>query len=436
MTLIRTVWIAVVGYLSFGPIVAPFPWLGFLGGFVKLIGFMNGGTLLVLHSLMLLAYASLFWLGLVSRESLKTPATISTLATIGIFIPTVLCLLTCSPEWVNPGQATNQGILSVIQRVSQPKGISWAKWITPPQTCPSLDGLENITTIYRRSVPPYGPSSTGGTFLNPVSKIVFDALNEGDGSKTNLRTMFYPVTSHQRGAKKAGMLVFVHGGGWFGGEPDNVPSGCYASMAHEHGWAYAAVEYRLGRSGWSGDVQVKDVKDGIKHLIKTHSKEVDASKVVLVSSSAGGHLALLASFQLNNERANLDNPVVAGVLAVAPSTSVDIGTGKDSIPGWAGSWSEVGATMRLCEGVEECNKRLSPLEHVTSFAPKTILLHGGHDEYYTKIHSRTLAKKLSEHNVSHVHMEPPLMPHCLDVAHNTIPFQMAMHATINLMKSL
>ena len=147
---------------------------------------------------------------------------------------------------------------------------------------------ENVTTIYRRSVPRYGPSSMGDSFLNPVSKVVFYALNEGDGSKQNLRTTFYPVPHHQRGATKAGMVVFIHGGGWFGGVPEAVPGGCYASLAHEQGWAYAAVEYRLGRSGWSGDVQVQDVKDGIKHLIKTHSKDVDASKVVLVSSSAGG----------------------------------------------------------------------------------------------------------------------------------------------------
>ena len=43
----------------------------------------------------------------------------------------------------------------------------------------------------------------------------------------------------------------------------------------------------------------------------------------------------------------------------APSTSIAIGTGQNSIPKWAGAWSEKAATERFCEDRDET---LGPVE--------------------------------------------------------------------------
>ena len=434
MPSLRSVWIFVVGYLSLGPVIAPLPLLGCSGSLLKLVGYMNAGPLFALHTLLLLGYAGLASLKMVSPEKMKTPATMSIASILSIALPTVLSLLTCSPEWID-NVAAQTKLSSPLTNLLQPQGASFAKWTTPVFMCGDLGAYSNETTTYRQSIPPVGPGSLDPTFLNPVTAFVMKGF--GSATQTSLKTVYFPVPDeHKKDDSKPGLVIFVHGGGWWSGDPAAMPSSCHAEFAFSQGWAYAFMEYRLGRNGWSGDVQLQDVKDAIHHILENHGKDVDLRKVVVIGSSAGANLGLSAAYQLNNENANLEEPTIAGIFAVAPSTSVDIGTGKHSIPKWGGAWDEKAATERFCEGVDDCDKRLSPLEHVTKYTPKTVLLHGVSDEYYTPHHSRALVKKLAGNSISHVHLEPPLMPHCLDIAQSCIPYQMGSSALLQLMKSL
>lgn len=427
-----------VGYLSIGPIVAPLPLLGCVGGFLKLIGYMNAGPLFVLHSFLLLGYAGLTSLKLVPPESIRTPATISVACSLSIALPVVVALLTCSPELIS-NVAAQTKVSSPLTNLLHPQGVSFAKWTTPISMCGDLKAYYNETTIFRESIPPVGPSSRDPTFFNPITALLMKGF--GDAEPTSLRTVYFPVPDQHKQKQynsnnKPGLIVFVHGGGWWSGDPFSPPSPCHAEFAFSQGWAYAFMEYRLGRNGWSGDVQLEDVKDGMRHILKKHGEDIDLQKVVVIGSSAGSNLGLAASYQLNNEKANLTDPTIAGIFAAAPSTSVIIGTGKHSIPKWSGSWDEKAATERFCEGVEDCDTRLSPLEHVTKYTPKTILLHGINDEYYTPHHSRALIKKLARSGIAHAHIEPPLMPHCLELAPSCIPYQMSISALQQLMGSL
>lgn len=435
MLSLRVVWIAVILYLSAGPILSPLPLLGCVGGFTKLLGYMSAGPLLVLHGLLFLAYLSAEVLELASRKLLYTPLTISSVATLFIVTPAMLQFMTCSPDWITDIATVKPHTTSMMSLLSPLKGASWATWVTLPSPCKELlDYPNNVTSIFKDSLPAVGPSSLDSPFFNPIASIVFNSF--GDHTQETLKTVYFPATTTDNNNKKPGIMIFVHGGGWWSGMPEAPPGPCIGQFAFSHGWAYAIVEYRLGRSGWSGDVQVEDVKDGIRHILQKHDNDVDTSRVVVIGSSAGANLALSASYQLNNERANLQNPVIQGVVAIAPSTSVKIGTGPRSNPKWSAAWSEAGATRRFCEGVEDCDQRLSPLEQVSKYTPRTILLHGSHDEYYTPLHSRALAQRLAEYHIPHVHMEPPLMPHCLELAENIIPYQMTKYAMRELMESL
>ena len=435
MPSVSSVWTFVVGILSFGPIVAPLPLLGCSGGFLKLSGYMNAGPLFVLHSLFLLGYAGLTSLKLVSHQSIRTPIALSVASVISIALPTVLTLITCSPEWIDT-IAAQTSISSPLTNLLHPQGVSFSKWTSPLSVCGDLGTYTNITTIFKGSLPPKGPVSSESTFFNPAAALVMQGF--GDKAPTTLKTVFFPVPEEYKkeSSLKPGIVIFVHGGAWWSGDPLAPPGPCHADFAFSQGWSYAFIEYRLGRNGWSGDVQLEDVKDGIQHILKVHEEDVDLRKVVVIGSSAGANLGLTASYQLNNEKANIEDPIVSGMLVAAPSTSVKIGTGMQSIPKWRGSWDEKEATQRFCQDVSDCDQKLSPLEHVSKYSPKTVVIHGISDEWYTPHHSRALVRKLARNGIPYVHIEPPLMPHCIDIVQNSLPWQMGMAALTQLMDSL
>ena len=423
-----------MGTFSLGPILAPLPLLGCSGGLLKLVGYMNAGPLFALHSLLLLGCAGLAYLKLISYETIRTPVALSVASLLSIALPTVLSLMTCSPEWIDT-VAAQTTIFSPLTNLIHPQGVYFTKWTSPVSMCDDLETYVNVTTAYKQSLPPKGPGSLDPTFFNPMAALVMQSF--GDAAPTSLNTVFFPVPDeYKKENSKPGIVIFVHGGGWWSGDPTAPPGPCHGAFAFSHGWSYAFMEYRLGRNGWSGDAQLQDVKDGIQHILETHGKDVDLRKVIVIGSSAGANLGLAASYQLNKEKANVEDPVIAGILVAAPSTSVNIGTGKHSNPKWSGSWDEKEATERFCEGVNDCDQRLSPLEHVTKYSPKTIVIHGLSDEWYTPHHSRALVKKLARHGIPYVHIEPPLMPHCLDIAQNSPPWQMGSTALTQLMQSL
>jgi len=388
------------------------------------------------HSMLLLGYGSLVTLKLMSKNSTKTLAAISVTTIGSIVLSAVVALLTCSPEWVKNPIAQTSLSSSLSTNLLHPKGVSFSKWISPASACGELSLYDNETTTYRSSLPPIGPGSRDDSFMNPFTRFIMSGFN--DDEPTRLKAVFFSVPDQYRrnNDRRPGLVIFIHGGGWWTGDPRASPGPCHAEFAFSQGWSYAHIDYRLLRNGWSGDVQLQDVKDGIGHLLDTYATVVDLRKVVVIGSSAGANLGLTASYQLNNEKANLTHPIIAGVLVVAPSTSVTIGTGPNSIPRWAGAWNERAATERFCEGVFDCNKRLSPLEHVTKYTPQTVIIHGVSDEWYAVHHSRALAKKLARNNIPYVYLEPPLMPHCIDLAQNSIPYQMGSSAFKELMQSL
>jgi acetyl esterase/lipase len=91
-----------------------------------------------------------------------------------------------------------------------------------------------------------------------------------------------------RNARPLPVIVWLHGGGWRGGNRLTPPL-----IALQHGYAIAAVEYRLsGRATWPA--QIDDCKNAIRY-VRTHAKEhgLDPNQIVAFGKSAGGHLAAL-----------------------------------------------------------------------------------------------------------------------------------------------
>ena len=88
------------------------------------------------------------------------------------------------------------------------------------------------------------------------------------------------------------LVVWVHGGGWQGGDKALAPAGAQLRQA-TRGYAVASVNYRL--SGVAPHpAQIHDVKAAVRWL-RLHAAEyrVDPSRVGAWGSSAGGHLVAL-----------------------------------------------------------------------------------------------------------------------------------------------
>lgn len=103
---------------------------------------------------------------------------------------------------------------------------------------------------------------------------------------------------HPAGCAIRPVVLWVHGGGWSGGDKGNPDTARKASWLEGLGWTLVAVNYRLsnryGLAEWPD--HGNDVSDAIAFVV-ANSRElsIDASRLVLLGHSAGGHLVSIVA---------------------------------------------------------------------------------------------------------------------------------------------
>jgi acetyl esterase/lipase len=108
-------------------------------------------------------------------------------------------------------------------------------------------------------------------------------------------------------------IVYLHAGGWIGGSRANVTDVATAQVAR--GYAVASVDYRLATPGGDGSfpAAVYDVKRAVRFLkVRAGTWGLDPTRVILMGSSAGGHLAALSGASVGQLEPNFTGPL-AGV---------------------------------------------------------------------------------------------------------------------------
>jgi acetyl esterase/lipase len=302
-------------------------------------------------------------------------------------------------------------------------GMGWSKNI-------SLDQFQNMTPrpwswynqMSATPEPKWDRDVVYWTLPESGRQLLCDIWQPGDGNLSGLT------------------FIYNHGSAWWVGDKDYHKT-TRALFRHlvSQGHTVMDVAYRL-----CPEVQLKDMLADVKRAVfwmRDQASEygVNPNKLVLAGGSAGAHLALLAGYTTNhpdltpNDLLGQDLPVHAIVAYYPPidlvegfyrynefvlsknPSSVTLGqtlTEKEK-------FEHLGRLDFLLGGhpndVPEIYALASPLSHVSSHSPPTLLLQGGRDVLVPSEPVVTLHQKLTSLGVPSVCVIQPWTEHAYDL---------------------
>jgi acetyl esterase/lipase len=189
-----------------------------------------------------------------------------------------------------------------------------------------------------------------------------------------LRLYFvYPERARPEDRRPA--VVFIHGGGWGQGNPDQwFPQCRYFAL---RGLVGVSVNYRLKSNTTTIIGCLTDCKSAIRYL-RRHAARlgIDPEKILVVGESAGGHLAAaLGTID------GYDEPGEDLTVSAAPNALVLLNPITDLATRWG-------------ESLGEKAQSLSPLSHISKNTPPTLLIHGDADRVVDIHHARSFHEKM------------------------------------------
>lgn len=224
------------------------------------------------------------------------------------------------------------------------------------------------------------------------------------------------------------LLVWVHGGAWRAGSRKSVPTLAFV----EAGYALASVSYRL--SGVAPfPAQSHDIKGAIRFLrVRAADYGYDASRIGILGSSAGAHLAALVG--VTNGDAGLEGAVggnleqssdIHAIVAYYPATNLVSILDQSTLFGLN---LRVPALEALLGGPLDEKSGLarlaSPVFHVDAGDPPLFLLHGDQDPQMPINQSHELHGAYKQHGLAAefevVHGSPHGGPAFYDAGRNAM----------------
>jgi acetyl esterase/lipase len=196
-------------------------------------------------------------------------------------------------------------------------------------------------------------------------------------------------------AARPPLIVYVHGGAWRAGSKAEFPLGRLVA----EGFAAVSIDYRLSTQA-QFPAQAHDIKAAIRYL-RAHQTElgIDARRIVIAGSSAGGHLAALIGVTNGNRQlegtvgGNLDQSSdVQGIISLFGASDF-MTILRQSTP--HGVEVRTPALQLLLGGLPtekpELAKLASPIQHIDAHDPPLLLIHGEADPQMPPEQSKELA---------------------------------------------
>lgn len=228
-----------------------------------------------------------------------------------------------------------------------------------------------------------------------------------DGSK--LRLDVWRTGDSDEGPRRPAMLI-LHGGAWNHGTRSMTPD--WDRWFSARGYEVFDVEYRLAPPvRWLDEIG--DVKSALgwvaEHADQYH---LDPARICVMGQSAGGNLAMLAAYSMEDARlpasTAVPNVAVRAVINLYGPTDLGLLYQQSHSLAYARAALEeyIGGSPAQ---VPERYRMLSPLMHVGPKSPPTLSLLGGSDRLIVSEHVTRLARALDAVGVAN---ETILLPAC------------------------
>ncbi|MFN0080294.1 MAG: alpha/beta fold hydrolase [Prosthecobacter sp.] len=201
---------------------------------------------------------------------------------------------------------------------------------------------------------------------------------------------------HRPQATNPPLIVYVHGGAWRAGSKSDVP----IAKLLDHGFAIASVDYRLSTQAVF-PAQIHDIKAAIRFLrAKSELFHLNTSRIAIIGSSAGGHLAALVGVTNGNK-------VLEGTIGEHLSQSSEVQCivslfGASNLQTILPQSTEFGLKMRvpalqLLLGGQptekpDLAKLASPVAHLDKDDTPLLLIHGDADPQMPPEQSQEMAQ--------------------------------------------
>jgi len=200
------------------------------------------------------------------------------------------------------------------------------------------------------------------------------------------------------------VVLNIHGGGWNHGTKESQTG---FNTFFKNGFAVVNIEYRLTGQA-TAPAAVEDVRCALIYVTR-HVKEwnIDPNKIVVMGSSAGGHLALMAGLLGNDHRfdSNCKSTDTIKVAAIIDKYGIadvwDWAYGPNITSKSATRWLGDRASD------EKFARSLSPNSYVSKNSPPTFIVHGDADPTVPYQQSVALHKQFEEAKVTTQFMTVP-----------------------------
>jgi len=242
--------------------------------------------------------------------------------------------------------------------------------------------------------------------------------------KRDLQMDVYPPTENT--ANNGASIIVVHGGSWNGGARNDFPQ--WNEWLAAQGYTVFDVDYRLAPQP-NYLTATGDVKRAVV-WIKEHAAEFNVSpdRIAVFGRSAGAHLALLAAYSAGDERLpainskpEADERVRAVVSFYAPIDllwAYDNPANQRVIDGPMTLVRFLGGNPHDSTEIRDRFILASPVSHVNSNTPPTLLVHGGQDQLVRLENMYRLAAKLNGSGIPHKTLLIPYAQHGFDYNFN------------------
>ncbi|CAF3487206.1 unnamed protein product [Rotaria sp. Silwood1] len=235
-----------------------------------------------------------------------------------------------------------------------------------------------------------------------VPKVSFRTLTYVTYDDATLTLDFYTSTV----SGKRPCVLVIHGGAWSAGDSKQLPE--LNSHLARAGYHCAAISYRLAPR-WQCPAPIEDVAAALNYLCK-HADDlnIDTNNFVLLGRSAGGQIALLAAYTLQQSgiKGAIDFYGPADMIYgyMVPTNPYVINSGQALARYIGGDYYQIPDKYAASSPIEFVNRQTVP----------TLIFHGLTDALVFCEHSRRLSAKLDQYDVPHYLLELPWGTHGFD----------------------